>query len=85
MLEKLNDVQYVGDGVYVGHDGYQVWAYLDNGIFKSNPIAFDIRTFSTFVRYGMRFYDRDEEAARQAKAKDDEADDQARSKIEGTS
>jgi GT2 family glycosyltransferase len=25
----LYDVKYIGDGVYAGYDGYQVWIYTD--------------------------------------------------------
>lgn len=30
-LREFQDPDYVGDGVYVGHDGYQVWVQTDQG------------------------------------------------------
>jgi hypothetical protein len=32
---------YLGDGVYVGHDGLHVWLYTDNGIEITNKVALD--------------------------------------------
>lgn len=28
MRPELEDQDYLGDGVYVGHDGYHIWLYL---------------------------------------------------------
>lgn len=28
-MPELRDIQYLGDGVYAGHDGFQVWVYTD--------------------------------------------------------
>lgn len=48
--------QYIGDGVYAGHDGYQVWIWTSNGIEESNFVALDRRTFSSLIDYGRGVY-----------------------------
>ncbi len=37
MSGKYKDTVYLGDGVYCGHDGYQIWLYTQQG----NEIALD--------------------------------------------
>lgn len=32
VLTGLRDLEYMGDGLYAGHDGYQVWAFAYNGV-----------------------------------------------------
>lgn len=46
----LNDMQYIGDGVYVGHDGYQVWLSVGSHL---NPpvVALDPRVMANLVQY----------------------------------
>jgi hypothetical protein len=39
--DQLKKRFYLGDGVYIGHDGYRVWLYTDNGVEVTNQIAFD--------------------------------------------
>jgi len=38
---QLTHKQYLGDGVYVGYDGYHVWLYTDTGIAVTNQIALE--------------------------------------------
>ena len=54
---ELKDEAYMGDGVYAGHDGYQLWTYTSNGITKDNQTAFDPTTFQAFLKYGERIFD----------------------------
>lgn len=44
------DMQYMGDGVYIGHDGYQLW--LTTGSHE-NPelIAIDPNVLANIVKY----------------------------------
>ena len=39
--------KYIGDGVYVEFDGYQVWLSLDDG----TKIALNCETFEELTRY----------------------------------
>ncbi len=49
--EELKDVSYIGDGVYVGHDGYQFWLFTSNGIEETNWIALEPSVVKAFNRY----------------------------------
>ena len=42
---------YLGDSVYVGHDGYQLWLWTDNGYGPQNEIALDDEVWSALVAY----------------------------------
>ena len=42
---------YLGDGVYVGHDGYQYWLYTHNGLEVTNRIAIDVSILSLLNDY----------------------------------
>lgn len=42
------DQSYIGDGVYVEHDGYQIWLGLDKG---QRVIALDPAVFDELVKY----------------------------------
>lgn len=49
------DHKYLGDGVYVSHDGYQLWLHLDSH--HAEPlIALDRRTFLALQSYGTDYY-----------------------------
>jgi hypothetical protein len=58
----LQDVDYIGDGVYVGHDGYHVWLRTprENGI---HEIALDQRAFDALVHYRERLMQEAPDAA----------------------
>lgn len=34
MNKELNNNDYIGDGLYVGDDGYHLWLYTHNGIIE---------------------------------------------------
>ncbi len=38
---KYKDISYLGDGVYCGHDGYQIWLYTQTGGYDDQAIALD--------------------------------------------
>ena len=49
--------QYLGDGVHVEFDGYQVWVHTMNGDTKMASIALpNDGTFTNLVRYASQFY-----------------------------
>ena len=53
----LRDIEYAGDGVYVGHDGYQVWVFTHDGYGVQARIALpQDGTFQKVSTYGMKRY-----------------------------
>jgi hypothetical protein len=46
---------YLGDGVYVGFDGYHVWLYTDNGIQVTNKIALEPDVLDNFHSWETKF------------------------------
>jgi len=49
--EQLRDVRYLGDGVYVGHDGYQFWLYTDRGAEGLHHIALEPNVLANLKDY----------------------------------
>jgi hypothetical protein len=47
----LTHREYLGDGVYVGYDGYQLWFYTQEG----HQIAMDPAVQQNLARYVFRF------------------------------
>ena len=55
MAEPLQDKQHLGDGVYVGHDGYHIVLWLDNtGVFGLNAIALEPPVLDRLMKYRER-------------------------------
>lgn len=52
--EELKDVNYIGDGVYAGHDGYHWWLFTSNGVEESNFIALESDVVEAFNNYMKR-------------------------------
>lgn len=55
----IRDPEYLADGVYICHDGYQLWIRTGNHHFnreREGPgnIALDSLTFSLLIRYAQR-------------------------------
>jgi hypothetical protein len=42
---------YLGDGLYVEHDGYQYRLFASNGIHTTNEVFLDPRVLEAFQRY----------------------------------
>lgn len=42
---------YLGDGVHVSFDGYQIWLKTSDGINTTNAIALDMHVFAALVIY----------------------------------
>lgn len=50
-LDELQQTEYLGDGVYAGHDSYQIWIVTHNGIETQDAIALEEGTFQALVAY----------------------------------
>lgn len=49
--DDLKNISYLGDGVYVGNDGFQLWLFLSNGIEEYNFIALEPQAISSLLAY----------------------------------
>lgn len=43
--------KYLGDGVYVSFDGYQLWLTTEDGISVTNTIALEPSVYEALVQY----------------------------------
>lgn len=48
------DLDYLGDGVYVGHDGYHIFLALGDGGPPGRPIGLEPVVFDALMRYRKR-------------------------------
>ena len=48
---KSKDKEYLGDGVYLGHDGYQLWITTENGYEVTNAIAIEPNLIPQIQKY----------------------------------
>lgn len=53
--------QYLGDGVYVGSDGFQLWLYTSDGMTVQNRIALEPNVLKNLIEYVDRNCERGEE------------------------
>jgi len=53
LLEKLKQPEYIGDGVYVYHDGYQMWLYTERDGYR-HEIALEIEVMTSLGEYAAR-------------------------------
>lgn len=51
---EFNKPQYVGDGVYALHDGYQVWIWATDGIHSTARIALNPDTFQSLYAFARQ-------------------------------
>lgn len=49
--EQLNDNSYLGDGVYIGNDGYHVVLYTSDGIMPLNRVCLDEHVLKNLANY----------------------------------
>ena len=54
----MQDEQYLGDGVYAGHDGWHIWIWTSDGVTKSKPIALEPAVLDKLVRYRAKLLER---------------------------
>ena len=48
---SLKRKRYIGDGVYAGFDGYQIWLWTSDGVEESAPIALEGPTLLALTKY----------------------------------
>ncbi len=48
------EVDYLGDGVYVAHDGYGMWLTAEDGIQATDGIYIEPLVFESLVRFVAR-------------------------------
>ncbi len=56
--EELRDISYIGDGVYIGHDGFAFWIFTSNGIEDTNFICLDVDMVGAINNYMDRIRSR---------------------------
>lgn len=56
-INDLQDKEYLADGVYVGHDGYQFWLYTER-VDGTHIIALDDYAFTELKLYVNRIQDK---------------------------
>lgn len=55
-IPEANKEEYIGDGVYVSHDGFQLWLRIgDDEYTQLQRIALDPQVFRSLVEYAKRF------------------------------
>ena len=59
MPDDLKDVEYLGDGLYIGWDGHQTVVYESNGVRATASLYFGISELNSFVHYLKKHYDLD--------------------------
>lgn len=50
-MNELNKVEYLGDGVYISNDGYQMKLMADDHLYPSNIIYLDQSTFQALLEF----------------------------------
>jgi hypothetical protein len=50
MIEGLKLRRYLGDGVYAGFDGYQIWVWAERDSF-THAVAFEAETLASLAKY----------------------------------
>lgn len=50
----FQDPSYLGDGVYVGHDGYQIWLHANHHAIPTDKIALEYGVYVALKRYAQR-------------------------------
>ncbi len=48
------DREYLGDGVYIGHDGYQLWLSVEGGNEAPCFIAIEPAVFKSLLAYAKK-------------------------------
>lgn len=51
----LNDVEHLGDGCYVGHDGHQVWVFASDGERVLSRVAMEPGVLQNFDRWRQKY------------------------------
>jgi len=51
---KRENMDYLGDSVYAGFDGFAVWIWTDNGMGKENVVCFEPEVQAALNRFRER-------------------------------
>lgn len=54
----LKDPEYIGDGVYVGHDGFAIWLYANDHQNPTDRVALEPDVYEALVAYVERLKSR---------------------------
>ncbi len=54
------DPTYLGDGVYAGHDGYQIWLHANSHDQPTDRIALEPAVMAALIRYAKHLRDKRE-------------------------
>ena len=47
-MNDLQSTEYLGDGVYAGHDGFQFWLFTHDGVHVTNAVALEPMVYQAF-------------------------------------
>jgi hypothetical protein len=53
---KVNEKEYLGDGVYAQFDGYQIVLTTENGVSVTNAICLDRSVFYSLVKFEQKLH-----------------------------
>lgn len=51
---ELNKVEYLGDGLYILFDGYQIWLMANSHIEPTDKVALDLHVYHAFLKWSKR-------------------------------
>jgi hypothetical protein len=51
---QFQQPDYLGDGVYAGHDGFQIWLHANDHRNPTDRIALDYRVYKSLKLYADR-------------------------------
>lgn len=54
-VNQLKNQAYLGDGFFVGDDGYQLWLYASNGIDVLDAVALEPHALQAFIKYLVKY------------------------------
>ena len=52
----LKEQRYLGDGLYCGFDGFQIWLYASNGLRVSDEVALEPNVLEALFNYVERLH-----------------------------
>lgn len=52
--ERPPQAEYLGDGVYASHDGFQIWLAVNHH--ENQVVALDFNTLQQLARYAIKLY-----------------------------
>lgn len=50
----MGNDKYIGDGVYLSHDGYQLWLAANHH--ENKVVAIDPQVFTNLIKAGMKMF-----------------------------